>query len=317
VGIRVSAGALHGIIAAVPTPLDGRGNVDEPALRRIVNRLVSAGMNGLWVLGSGSEFACLDPDQQERVLFTVTAQAAGRIPVIAGTGACSTSMACEAARRAESAGADAIFVIPPYYFSCSPSELNDHFLATADACSLPVVLYNNPWNTRTPLPLDLIASLAANPRFMGIKDSSADWDNLLRILNAVPRDGSFAVLQGNELALGPGILMGADGSVIALPVIAPELCLRIYRAARQGNVALVRELQSQVADLFQIYVDAERSPDSAFLSSQKAALELLGLCSRRVSRPYRDANDADMRRVELLLQKHNLLYSSVTEQGRL
>lgn len=306
----------RGVIAAVPTPLGEGGTVDEPALRRIVEHLAGSGIHGLWALGSGGEFAGLDANQQEVVLRTVARQTNGRIPVIAGTGATSTALACSAALRAEQCGADAVSTMPPYYYSCSRAELEDHFRAVADSCSLPVVLYNNPWNTRTQIPLDLIVNLAADSRFVGIKDSSADWDYLERILFAIPPHGAFAVLQGNEVALGPGLLMGAAGAVIALPVLAPDLCLQVYEAARQGNVSLVRELQSRVNDLFEIYLAPDRSPDSAFLSSQKAALEVLGLCSRRVSRPIRDADEGEMRRVRSILERHGLVPPTATGQAR-
>jgi 4-hydroxy-tetrahydrodipicolinate synthase len=301
---------MNGIFAAVPTPLDDRDHVDAPALRRVVRHLLSGGINGLWVLGSGGEFAALRDQDRREAISTVVEEAGGRVPVIAGTGASGSALACAAAIDAVECCADAVFAIAPYFYACNDAELLTHFRTIADASGLPVILYNNPHNTRVNLSLDLVGALAGDPRFAGMKDSSTDWDYFGRLLRAVPRDGSFRVLQGDEMALASSLLMGADGGVLALPVLAPALCVRLYEAAVAGDVASARELQTTLIGLLRVYSGYGRSVDSAFLSGQKGALELLGLCSRRVSGPFRAADEGEMMNIAAILRRYRLLPGS-------
>jgi 4-hydroxy-tetrahydrodipicolinate synthase len=286
---------MNGIFAAVPTPLDDRDHVDAPALRRVVRHLLSGGINGLWVLGSGGEFAALRDQDRREAISTVVEEAGGRVPVIAGTGASGSALACAAAIDAVECCADAVFAIAPYFYACNDAELLTHFRTIADASGLPVILYNNPHNTRVNLSLDLVG---------------ADWDYFGRLLRAVPRDGSFRVLQGDEMALASSLLMGADGGVLALPVLAPALCVRLYEAAVAGDVASARELQTTLIGLLRVYSGYGRSVDSAFLSGQKGALELLGLCSRRVSGPFRAADEGEMMNIAAILRRYRLLPGS-------
>lgn len=297
---------LRGILAAVPTALDERGQVDAPALRRIVRHLIAGGVHGLWALGSGGEFAALREADCTEALRIIVDEASGAVPVVAGTGAAGTVSACDAAQRAELAGADAVFVLQPYYYTCSEAEFIAHARAVAEASGLPVVLYNNPANTRARITTGVVGELSSDPRFIAIKDSSGDWDYFGKLLRVTPRDGSFQVLQGDEIALLSSLLMGADGGVLALPVLAPALCARLYEAATRGDVETARTLQDEVIDLLRVYRAVGRSGDSAFLAGQKAALELLGLCSLRVCAPFRAADQGEVSHIAAILRRHHL-----------
>lgn len=298
---------LKGIFAAVPTPLDERHRVDISALRRIVQHLLEGGVHGFWVLGAGGEFAALRDSDRQCVIAAVVEVVAGRRPVLAGTGAAGMLLACEAAEQAAHLGADGVFAMAPYFYACGDNELVAHFRAIADSSNLPVLLYNNPHNTPTGLSIDLCATLAGDSRFVGVKDSSTDWDHFTRLLRTVPRDGRFAVLQGDETALATGLEHGADGAVLALPVIAPRVCVELYDAAMRGDSAAARELQTAMIGLLPIYSATGRSADSAFLAGQKAALELLKLSSRRICPPYRSPDEAEMQYVASILRRYNLI----------
>lgn len=305
--VVLAASDLRGVFAALPTPIDDQSEIDFPALQRVVDYVCDGGVHGVWALGSGGEFACVETAGRERLLAGIVEAVAGRVPVIAGSAATTTGEACRFARDAYRLGASAVSVMAPYYYACSPDELERHFRTVRDATPLPAVLYNNPWNTRTPLPLDLVAKLASEKLFLGIKDSSCDFDCLLRFVQQTRAAGSFAVLQGNELALGPAFLMGADGAVVALPAIAPKLCVSLYEAARLHDLEAVRKLQQEVAGLFRLYLLNGRSGDSAFLAGQKAALEILGLCSRRTLASVAPATDSECDEIRMILAQHGLL----------
>ena len=301
---------MHGIIPAVPTPFSADEEVDVPALRRIVRFLIDGGVHGLWVLGTGGEFAALDDGQKRCVIATVVEETAGRIPVLAGTGASGTALALRMARLAAECGADVLFAIPPYYYFYEDREVLAHMRAVRDATELPVILYHNPFNTKMRLPLETVVALCGEARMIGIKDSSLNFDDFQALLRAVPRDGSFQVLQGDEMSLAAGLLLGADGAVLALPTVAPRLCADLYQAAHAGDMQRSLALQAEAADLFRVFQVPGRSGDSAFVAGQKGALELLGLCSRSVSRPFLPLTDAELETVAQILSRHRLLPSA-------
>lgn len=298
---------IRGILPAVPTPFTGDEQVDVAGLRRIVRFLIDGGVHGLWVLGSGSEFPALDDGQKRCVIATVVSEAAGRVPVVAGTGATGTVLAIRAAKLAAECGADALFAIPPYYFFYEDREVLAHMRAVRDSTPLPIILYHNPFNTKIRVPLATVEALCGDERIIGMKDSSLNFDELQALLRAVPRDGSFQILQGNEMSLAAGLLLGADGAVLALPTLAPQLCVELYEAARAGDIKRAMALQAEAADLFEVFKLPGRGGDSAFLAGQKGALELLGLCSRAVSRPFLPLTDQEMEPVRQVLARHHLL----------
>lgn len=301
------AGMTVGVIAAVPTPFMGDERVDIAALRRIVRFLVEGGVQGLWALGTGGEFAALDDAQKRCVISTIVDEADARVPVVAGTGASGTVLAIRSARLAAECGADVLFAIPPYYYFHEEREILAHVRAVRDATSLPVIVYHNPFNTKVRLPVAAVEILCREERVVAIKDSSLDFDYLQALLRVVPRDGTFGVLQGNEMSFAAGLLCGADGAVLALPNIAPRLCVDLYQAACSGDIERAMALQARAADLFSVFTLPGRTSDSAFLAGQKAALELLGLCSRTVSRPFTSPTDEEMFTIRGILSRHHLL----------
>lgn len=303
---------IHGIFPAVPTPFTEREEIDVTALCRVVRFLVEGGVHGLWVLGTGGEFAVLSDEQKRCVISTVVQEAGGRVPVLAGTGHGGTALAIRVAVLAAECGADALFVIPPYYYFYGDCEVLAHIRAVRDATPLPIILYHNPFNTKIQLPLASVQALCREERIIGIKDSSLNFDLLQALLRTVPRGGSFKVLTGNEMSLAASLLLGADGAVMALPTLAPRLCVKLYDAARAGDVNKAIALQAEAADLFSVFSQPGRSGDSAFVAGQKAALELLGLCSRSVSRPFLPFTDEEMDPVRRILDRHHLLSAAAS-----
>jgi dihydrodipicolinate synthase/N-acetylneuraminate lyase len=301
---------IRGIVPAVPTPFADDGELDIPALRRIVRFLLEGGVHGLWVLGTGGEFTALEDEQKRRVITTVVQEAAGRVPVLVGTGQGGTKLATRAAVLAAECGADVLFAIPPYYYFYEDREVLAHIKEIRDATSLPVILYNNPLNTKIALPISTVQTLCREEGVVGIKDSSPNFDYFQTLLRIVPRDGSFKVLQGNEMSLAAGLLLGADGAVLALPTLAPRVCVQLYDCACTGDIHKARALQAIAADLLNVFSLPGRTGDSAFLAGQKAALEILGLCSRNVSAPFRRFTDDEMEPVRQILERHNLLSPS-------
>jgi 4-hydroxy-tetrahydrodipicolinate synthase len=223
------------------TPLDDQENLDEAGLRRLVNYLIEAGVHGLFPVGSQGEFYALNPDEKHRVWEIVVEEAAGRVPVCAGTGAITTQQVIELNKLAEDAGVDAVSVLTPYFIQPTEAELYDHFVAVADATSLPVLLYNNPGRTGVMLSVGLVARLEEHPNIVGIKDSSGDLTLTIEMIRQTGED--FTVLMGRDSLIFAGLQHGIKGAIAATANVAPALVAEIYDAFQDGDLA--RSLAAQ------------------------------------------------------------------------
>jgi 4-hydroxy-tetrahydrodipicolinate synthase len=238
---------LKGIIPAMVTPLDDQENLDEVGLRRLVNYLIEAGVHGLFPVGSQGEFFALSPDEKRRVWEIVVEEAAGRVPVCAGTGAITTQQVMELNKLAERAGVDAVSVLTPYFIQPTETELYDHFVAVAEATSLPVLLYNNPGRTSVKLSVGLVARLGEHPNIVGIKDSSGDLTLTIEMIRQTGDD--FTVLMGRDSLIFAGLQHGIKGAIAATANVAPALVVEIYEAFQDGDLARALAAQEKLLPL--------------------------------------------------------------------
>ncbi|GAB4534753.1 MAG: 4-hydroxy-tetrahydrodipicolinate synthase [Anaerolineae bacterium] len=232
---------IKGIIPAMVTPLDDQEELDEAKLRRLVNFLIEGGVHGLFPIGSQGEFYAFSPEEKRRVLEVVVEEAAGRVPVYAGTGAITTRQVIELNKVAEQAGVDAVSVLTPFFINPSETELYEHFVAIAEATSLPVLLYNNPGRTGVKLSVGLVARLAEHPNIVGIKDSSGDLTLTIEMVRQTGDD--FAVLMGRDSLIYAGLQHGIKGAIAATANVVPGLVVEIYQAFMEGDMA--RSLAAQ------------------------------------------------------------------------
>ena len=261
---------INGIIPPVATPMRPDEELDLPRLRWFLDHLIAAGVHGVFVLGTNSEFYALDDGEKQRVIAESVAHVNKRVPVMAGTGAESTREAVRLTRMAEKEGADAVSVITPYFIMPSQNEIYDHYRRIAEATSLPVVLYNNP-STCGGLSIapDTVGRLAGIPNILGVKDSSGDLQNTQEYLKAVP--ATFSVMMGRDTLIYPSLVMGTRGAVPATGNIAPRLLVEIYEAFRRGDHEASKAAQLRLNPL-RIALGLCTPPGAV-----KAALELLGL----------------------------------------
>ena len=238
---------IKGIIPAMVTPLDDQEELNETALRHLVNYLIGAGVHGLFPVGSQGEFYALNPDEKRRVWEIVVEETEGRVPVCAGTGAITTRQVIELNRLAERAGVDAVSVLTPYFIQPTETELYDHFVAVAEATSLPVLLYNNPGRTSVKLSVGLVARLAEHPNIVGIKDSSGDLTLTIEMIRQTRDD--FTVLMGRDSLIFAGLQHGIKGAIAATANVAPELVVEIYEAFQDGDLARALAAQEQLLPL--------------------------------------------------------------------
>jgi 4-hydroxy-tetrahydrodipicolinate synthase len=238
---------IKGIIPAMVTPFDADENINETALRQLVNHLIEGGVHGLFPTGSQGEFYALSSKEKQRVWEIVVDEAQGRVPVYAGTGAVTTRDVIALNKRAEQAGVQAVSVLTPYFITPTEEELYRHYTVIAESTQLPIVLYNNPGRTAVNLSADLVSRLAKHPNIVGIKDSSGDLSLTLAYLQQTGE--SFSVLLGRDTLIYGGLLHGAKGSITATANVAPSLVVEIYEAFLAGDLPRSLAAQQKLAPL--------------------------------------------------------------------
>jgi len=231
----------EGIIPAMITPLDQQEQINEAAIRSLVNRFVSAGVHGLFCLGTNGEFFTLTNDEKLRVASIVIEEAAGRLPVYVGAGCTSTAETIQLTKQLEAAGADALSIITPYFLSYTQQELLVHYQSIAAATELPIVLYNIPARTSNALQPKTVAKLAAIPNIVGIKDSSGSFDTILQYIEQTP--DSFSVLAGTDSLILSTLMAGGRGAIASTANIFPEQVVAIYECWKKGDYTGAEEAQ--------------------------------------------------------------------------
>jgi len=253
-------------------------DLDIPRLKWFLDHLISAGVHGIFVLGTNSEFYAMDEDEKQRVIATAVEHVRGRVPVYAGTGAESTREAIRLTKMAEREGVQGVSVITPYFVLPSQAEIADHYRRIAECTSLPVVLYNNPATCGgVKIEVETVARLAEIPNILAIKDSSGDLQNTNEMIRAVPK--TFSVLMGRDTLIYPAMIFGAKGAVPATGNIAPHLLVEIYEAFQRGDHAASLAAQLKLNPIRMGLTLGTAA------GGVKAALQLLGLSIGPSRRP--------------------------------
>lgn len=259
---------LHGTHTVLVTPFTpDSAAVDLPALERLVAFQIENGVEGLIPLGSTGEFLSVSRDERTAIIETVVRAAAGRVPVLIGTGAEDTREAVALAREADGMGADGVLVIPPFYSVPTGDELYVHYKAIADAIGIPVMVYNNPATANVDLTPAILARLSTIAGCCYVKESTLEVTRVRDILAAC--DGRMAVFAG---VLGyESAWLGAVGWVAVCSNVVPRLSADMFRAAASGDRAAALPLYRRLAPLLP-WVGGPR-----YVSGTKAALRLAGM----------------------------------------
>jgi 4-hydroxy-tetrahydrodipicolinate synthase len=239
--------AFKGIVPALITPMTRDEDIDENGLRLLVDRLIDAGVHGLFVLGTNGEFISLAEDEKLRVAQIAVDQARGRVPVIAGTGAYATRDVIALNAKMRDVGVDAVSVITPYFNGATQQELFTHYERIATATPLPVMLYTIPAKAGVTLNVDTVRRLAEIPNIRGIKDSGGDFDRLLQLIKL--RRDDFAVFTGTDSMILWTLIAGGDGAVAATTNAVPSVVMSIWQRFQAGDITSAREAQEALRPL--------------------------------------------------------------------
>ena len=278
---------FKGSIPALVTPFRA-GKVDEKAFVALVERQIAAGTHGLVVCGTTGEASTLSHEEHEAVVELCVKTAAGRVPVIAGTGSNSTDEAISLLQHAKAVGAHAALVVNPYYNRPTQEGVYAHYKTLTEAVQLPIFLYNVPGRTGSDMQPDLIGRLSKLPNIIGIKDASADLNRVARHTALAGKD--FIQISGED---GTAVGFNSQGGVGCISVtanVAPYQCAAMQEATLRGDYAEARRLNDTLARLHRaMFLEASPAP-------AKYALSLLGLCTDDVRLPLVPVQSADVKK---------------------
>lgn len=261
---------LGGVLTALATPFAADGSIDEPTLRALVDRSIDGGVHGLVACGSTGEFSALSSDERRQVVEIVVDQAVHRVPVIAQTGATSTAEAIRLSRHAQTAGADVIMTVAPYYEPLSIDETLTYLRSVAGSVDIPVMLYNLPVATGVDLDPETVGALARevdNIRY--IKNTTVDLAQSAQLIHN--HGDVISTFVGWDSLLLSALAEGATGVMAGTANVVPTELVAVYDAVSAGDLARARELWARVYPL----IDAIMA--QPFIPAVKSALAAVGV----------------------------------------
>lgn len=261
-----------GVYTALITPFLRDGSLDEKAFKALIEYNIANGVSGLVPCGTTGESPTLSHKEHARVIELTVAQAAGRVPVLAGTGSNSTEEAMLLSQEAEQLGVNAVLLVNPYYNKPTQEGLYRHFKAIAASLTIPVVLYNIKGRTGVNLETDTLLRLITDcPNIRGVKEASGDLLQMEEVLKRVPRD--FSVLSGDDNLTLDLITRGGHGVVSVASNIAPKKMSALVSAARTGDWKTAKTLHEELAPLFEAeFIETNPIPIK-YLCSKKGLCE--------------------------------------------
>lgn len=240
---------IKGIIAAMQTSMHGDGSINEKELRKQINRQIEAGVDAVFCLGTNGEFYILNAEEKIRVMEIFVDEAAGRVPVYAGTGCISTKETISLSQKAQEIGVDVLSVITPYFAAVSQEELYYHYASVSRETSLPIVMYNIPARTGVSIAPSTVKRLAQDcENIKGIKDSSGNFNNILQYIQAT-EEYDFSVLSGNDALILWTLLAGGKGGITAIANILPTVMVDIYKKYLLGDMDGAKKAQNFIAPI--------------------------------------------------------------------
>lgn len=268
---------IAGSMVALVTPMDAQGRLDWDSLTKLVDFHLQEGTNAIVAVGTTGESATLEVSEHVEVIRRVVDQVAGRIPVIAGTGANCTREAVELTTAAKEAGADACLLVTPYYNKPTQEGLYQHFRHIAEAVAIPQILYNVPGRTVCDMLPETVERLAKIANIIGIKEATGDLQRCREVLDRVP--SHFLVYSGDDATAVELMLMGGKGNISVTANVAPRAMSELCVAAMAGDAATARAINDRLMPLHKtLFIESNPIP-------VKWALHEMGLIPEGIRLP--------------------------------
>jgi len=290
---------IQGSIVAIVTPMHEDGSLDLVAFRNLIDFHIQQGSDGIVVVGTTGESPTVDIEEHELLIAEAVKHAAGRIPIIAGTGANSTSEAIELASFSKKVGADASLSVVPYYNKPTQEGLYLHFKKIAETVDMPHILYNVPGRTVADMSNDTALRLAEIPNIVGIKDATGNIERGSDLLQRAPKN--FAVYSGDDASTLALMLLGAHGTISVTANVAPKLMHEMCVAALNTQIELARKIHFQLLGLHKnLFVEANPIPVKWAVSHMGMMKNTLRLPLTPLSPSAYSVVDASMRQAGVI-----------------
>ena len=290
---------FQGSMVALVTPMQPDGSIDDSALTQLIDFHVKNGTDAIIAVGTTGESATLDEHEHCTLVKRIVELAAGRVPVIAGTGANSTTEAIALTRCAKEAGADACLLVTPYYNKPTQEGLYQHHKAVAEAVDIPQILYNVPGRTAVDMLPETVERLAKLPNIIGIKEATGD---IARITDIISRCGEdFEVYSGDDATAMEAILSGARGDISVTANVAPADMHAMCKAALEGDRATATQINDRLMGLHQsLFLESNPIPVKWALSEMGMMADGIRLPLTVLSAPYHETLRQAMRQAGVL-----------------
>lgn len=236
---------VKGIITAMVTPFDQNQELNSKGTKQLVNKLIEAGVSGIFILGTNGEFHLLTNDEKVAFAKIVIDEVNKRVPVYVGTGGNSTREVIELSKKMEALGADALSVITPYFLVPSQNEVIQHYKAIAETVKIPIIIYNIPKNTGMNLEPETVLELAKVENIIAIKDSSGKLENIEKYIQ-ITRNEDFSVLSGSDSLILNALKIGATGAIAATSNLITDIDVSIYEKFLKGDIVGAEKAQQEI-----------------------------------------------------------------------
>lgn len=299
-----------GVIPPVVVPDTPDHQLDVPSFERLINRMVEAGVDGLFFLGSSGEVVFSTDERREQVLREAVRIVDGRVPVIAGIIDTETERVIEQGKRAQALGVDALVATAPFYALGGQAEAEEHFRILHDELELPIFAYDIPVCVHIKLGWKMLARLGAEGVLAGVKDSSGDDISFRYLCQENEKLGHpLSVLTGHEIVVDGAYLSGADGSVPGLANVEPAGYVRMWKAAQAGDWATVKAEQDRLNEISHIFdVTSGLVGYAGGVGAFKTALWLMGVFdSNQMPRPVKAMEGENVEAIRRVLEANGLL----------
>ena len=301
---------FSGVVPPVVTPDTPDHQLDVVSFERSINRLIEAGVDGLFFLGSSGEVVFATDERRDQIVFEAVRIVDHRVPVLVGIIDTETERVLEHGRRALALGADALVATAPFYALGGPADVEEHFRILHQELDAPLFAYDIPVCVHTKLSWKMLARLGAEGVLAGVKDSSGDDVSFRYLVQENEKNGHpLTLLTGHEIVVDGALLSGADGSVPGLANVAPEGYVRMWKAAQEGNWAEVKREQDRLNEISHIFdVTTGVQGYGAGVGAFKCALNLMGIFdSDQMPRPVKPLDGQNREAIKQVLIANGLL----------
>ena len=301
---------FSGVVPPVVTPDTPDHQLDVVSFERSINRLIEAGVDGLFFLGSSGEVVFATDERRDQIVREAVRIVDHRVPVLVGIIDTETERVLEHGRRALALGADALVATAPFYALGGPVDIEEHFRILHQELDAPLFAYDIPVCVHTKLPWKMLARLGAEGVLAGVKDSSGDDVSFRYLVQENEKNGHpLTLLTGHEIVVDGALLSGADGSVPGLANVEPEGYVRMWKAAQEGDWAEVKREQDRLNEISHIFdVTSGVQGYGAGVGAFKCALNLMGIFdSDQMPRPVKPLDGQNREAIKQVLIANGLL----------